>query len=121
MLKEGKKQISGMEHNINTLGNLLTALLGNNPVYIEKLFEQKVLLAWPRAVGDRISTKCWPVKVVEKNVLLVASESSSWLHQLSFLEQQILEKLNRELASEKNRRKIIRLAFKIADARQRED
>jgi len=55
--------------------------------------ESKAVQAWPQIVGDRIAERCWPYHIKD-GILLVAVTNSSWLHQLSFMKEDIVAKVN---------------------------
>ena len=55
--------------------------------------ESRAVQAWPQIVGQRIAGRCWPYHV-RNGVLLVAVANSSWLHQLSFMKEDIVAKIN---------------------------
>ena len=54
---------------------------------------------WDRAVGEIIAENARPAAFKGK-ILLVHVNSSPWLHQLSFLKKDILERINRELGQD---------------------
>ncbi|MBT8495648.1 MAG: DUF721 domain-containing protein [Deltaproteobacteria bacterium] len=78
--------------------------------------ESRAVQAWGGIVGERIAARAWPHHIKE-GVLLVAVENSSWMHQLSFMKDDIIAKINEaaggplvrevrlELAGRLNRRK----------------
>jgi len=61
--------------------------------------ESRAVQAWPQIVGDRIAERCWPYHIRE-GVLLVAVSNSSWLHQLSFMKEDIVAKINEAAGGE---------------------
>ena len=54
---------------------------------------------WERAVGEIIAENARPA-AFKGSILLVHVNSSPWLHQLHFLKEDILSKINRELGQE---------------------
>ena len=54
---------------------------------------------WPDAVGPRIARRTRAVRCVE-GTLLVEVEGSAWLHELGFLDRELLGQLNRRLGSQ---------------------
>jgi predicted nucleic acid-binding Zn ribbon protein len=95
---------------MDILRQVLDQILGNNPAYQGKQKEFELLQLWPKVVGERVAKHVWPVKLLPDGNLLVASQSSSWLHQLRYLEPQIVKKF----AAETKSQKIKGLRFKIA-------
>lgn len=94
---------------MDALKQILQQILHQNARFTEKKEEFKIYEMWPKVVGERIAKHVWPVKLLPEGLLLVASQSSTWLHQLRYLESQIVEKFRRELKSDK----IKGLRFKI--------
>lgn len=87
----------------DNLRNILGQLLKSTPNYEARLKEMEVLEFWPHIVGDRVSKHCWAVRMLDGGILLVAAESSSWLHNMRFLEQQIVEKYEKEFKEKRVR------------------
>jgi predicted nucleic acid-binding Zn ribbon protein len=79
------------------LKRILERVLDATPNYEENMERLRVFEAWPRAVGEKIASRAWPVKLTDDGVLLIAAENSAWLQSLRYLEPQILEKLEAEL------------------------
>jgi predicted nucleic acid-binding Zn ribbon protein len=54
--------------------------------------------AWPRIVGARIArhTRCVGFR---EGTLRVEAESSAWMHELGYLERELVEKINRHLGT----------------------
>lgn len=94
---------------MDALKQILDQILKQNTRYKEKQEEFAIHALWPKIVGERIAKHVWPVKLLPDGLLLVASQSSTWLHQLRYLESQIVEKFTRELKSAK----VKGLRFKI--------
>jgi predicted nucleic acid-binding Zn ribbon protein len=57
---------------------------------------------WPRIVGPRIArhTRCVGFR---EGVLRVEAESSAWMHELGYLERDLVKKINRHLGAERVR------------------
>ena len=57
---------------------------------------------WPRIVGARIArhTRCVGF---HDGTLRVETESSSWMHELGYLERELIQKVNRHLGAERVR------------------
>jgi hypothetical protein len=49
--------------------------------------------AWPAAVGDTIARNAWPARRTRDGTVLVHTSSSTWAHELTRLEQPLLERL----------------------------
>jgi len=64
----------------------------------KEIREHRLLLQWEKIVGKRIANRTLPDRL-QKGVLWVRVESSSWMHQLSFMKADIIEKAN-ELCGE---------------------
>ncbi len=60
--------------------------------------EHRLLLQWDKVVGPRVADRTLPDRL-EKGVLWVRVETSSWMHQLSFMKEEIIAKAN-ELCGE---------------------
>ncbi|MBI3555348.1 MAG: DUF721 domain-containing protein [Deltaproteobacteria bacterium] len=82
---------------MNNLKDILGKILKKTPNYEENVLKARIFEAWPRIVGEKVAAHCWPSKIVEGNALLIAGESSAWLHSLRYLEAQILTKYEKEL------------------------
>ena len=59
----------------------------------------RVFQLWERAVGEVIAANSKPAAFKEK-ILLVHVNSSPWLHQLQFLKEDIIKKVNATLKDE---------------------
>lgn len=51
---------------------------------------------WPQLVTPRIAKRTWPAKLYGKR-LLVLVHDNQWLHELGYLRQDILDRVNREM------------------------
>jgi hypothetical protein len=65
----------------------------------EKLEENAILKLWPKAVGRQIAGQTQP-DALRNGMLFVKTTSSVWVQQLSFMKQEILQKMN-EIAGKK--------------------
>ena len=63
---------------------------------------------WEETVGPDISANARPA-AINGNLLLVHVSSSAWMHQLRFLEQDLIRRLNRAMGKDR----IKHLKFKI--------
>ncbi|MCP4448808.1 MAG: DUF721 domain-containing protein [Myxococcales bacterium] len=55
--------------------------------------EHRLLLQWASVVGPRVADRTLPDRL-EKGVLWVRVESSTWMHQLNFMKEDIIAKAN---------------------------
>jgi hypothetical protein len=53
--------------------------------------------AWPDVVGDAIARNAWPLRIARDGTLHVATTSATWAHELSFLGDEIAERLRGRL------------------------
>ena len=58
----------------------------------QRLREQEILAIWPDVVGEEVAARTRPYKI-EKGVLHVRVDHSTWMHELHFMEKEILRKL----------------------------
>lgn len=54
----------------------------------------RVVIDWREIMGPRIAARTWPSPVQEDGVLWIRVSNSSWLHQLSFLRDELLARIN---------------------------
>ena len=78
-----------------TASELLAGLLDQHGIARE-LREHRILARWREMVGDTLADRTWP-DGLERGTLWVRVKNSSWLHQLSFLRDDLVGQLNREL------------------------
>lgn len=72
-----------------------------------------VRAAWPELVGADVARAAQPV-AIERDVLVVLTPSSSWSHQLAFLEPEIV----RGLRAIPEAREVLRLRFRVGKLRR---
>ena len=77
------------------IGTVLTQLLENTGLN-QKIDEQKSLLIWDKVVGKTIALHTTPGWVKNK-ILWVLVDDAIWQQELTFLETQIMEKINQQL------------------------
>lgn len=75
--------------------DLVRALLDRHGIARE-LREHRILARWRELVGPTLSDRTWP-DGLERGLLWVRVKNSSWLHQLSFLREDLIARLQREL------------------------
>jgi len=78
---------------VDLLGDILKPFLSSSGLE-RKMEEQKVLDAWPKAVGEIIAEKTFPLRV-RNRVLYVVVTNSVWLQELHFMKGIILQKMHR--------------------------
>ena len=55
--------------------------------------EVRIVTEWRQLVGDRIAGKAWPDSL-KNGILRVRVASSSWMHELGFLREALVKKIN---------------------------
>lgn len=90
MKREGKRDRLGR---MAPAREILRGVLDRRGVHRE-VREHRLLTRWREIVGDRVAARSFP-DGLERGVLWVRVASSSWMHQLSFLREDIKEKANR--------------------------
>ena len=64
-----------------------------------KIKEKRVLDLWPKIIGNKI--KCHTeAKYINQGVLFITVDSSTWAHQLLFMKNKFINKLNEQLKNE---------------------
>ncbi len=76
-------------------GDALGELLGKHGVARE-LREHRIVARWREMVGETLAERTFP-DGLERGVLWVRVKNSSWLHQLSFLRDDLVARIAREL------------------------
>ncbi|MGE4233293.1 MAG: DUF721 domain-containing protein [Bacteriovoracia bacterium] len=84
---------------MDTLKNVLKEVFEKSPKIKEKAREFEVIEAWPKAVGERIHKHARAIRVLPDGTLVVRAENSAWVHQLHYLQTQIIQKLNKQLGA----------------------
>ncbi|HEY5547380.1 MAG TPA: DUF721 domain-containing protein [Gemmatimonadaceae bacterium] len=62
----------------------------------KRVGQATALEAWPRVVGPAVAAAARPLSVTADGTLIVAVRSSAWMNELSLMERDLLEALNRE-------------------------
>ena len=57
--------------------------------------QQTALEIWPGVVGPAVAAAARPVAIMPDGTLIVAVRSSAWMNELSLMERDLLEALNR--------------------------
>jgi predicted nucleic acid-binding Zn ribbon protein len=76
------------------LGDVLRRFL-NEKGLAKRVGQTSALEAWPAVVGPAVAAATKPVAVMPDGTLLVAVRSAAWMNELSFMERDLLEALNR--------------------------
>lgn len=58
--------------------------------------QASALEAWPRVVGPAVAAATKPLSVGADGTLLVGVRSSAWMNELSLMERELLDAVNRE-------------------------
>jgi predicted nucleic acid-binding Zn ribbon protein len=61
----------------------------------KRVGQAMALEAWPRVVGPAVAAAARPLAVTSDGTLIVAVRSSAWMNELSLMERDLLEALNR--------------------------
>jgi predicted nucleic acid-binding Zn ribbon protein len=86
---------------MDDLKRVLQKILKATPNYEATVERNQVVDQWETIVGERVAKHCWPVKLFDDGILIIAAESNSWLQSLRYLEPQILQKYEKALGSKK--------------------
>jgi len=90
-MRDGYMRKRPSQLRLQHVGDLLQKILGK---HIDVHPQNKALtVLWNKAVGPVIAAQTRPEKLV-RDVLTVKVSGSVWLHQLQFLKQEILDKVN---------------------------
>ncbi|SJZ79607.1 DUF721 domain-containing protein [Selenihalanaerobacter shriftii] len=83
---------------VKSINNVLDKTLKNLNLS-KKLKEKSVLNIWPEVIGKEL-VKYTKASYINKGILFVKVNSSTWAHQLLFLKKDLIEKLNNKLDEE---------------------
>lgn len=61
----------------------------------KRVGQATALEAWPQVVGPAVAAAARPLSVTADGTLIVAVRSAAWMNELSFMERDLLEALNR--------------------------
>jgi predicted nucleic acid-binding Zn ribbon protein len=76
------------------IGNALKRFLDNQGL-AKRVGQATALEAWPQVVGPAVAAAAKPLSVASDGTLIVAVRSSAWMNELSLMERDLLEALNR--------------------------
>jgi predicted nucleic acid-binding Zn ribbon protein len=74
------------------IGDILPETLRKKSIHLP-MKDRPLIEAWNRAVGPQIGAKAQPDRIRD-DVLYVRVSTSVWMHELQFMKQDIIEKLN---------------------------
>lgn len=63
--------------------------------FAKRVGQANALEAWPAVVGPAVAAAARPLAVMADGTLIVAVRSSAWMNELSLMERELLEALNR--------------------------
>lgn len=87
-----RRRRKGSSARVESLGNVLQELLAGQKIHVAT--GNKYLAdIWKKSVGPQIAAQTRPDRL-QKGTLYVKVASSVWIHQLQFLRQEIMDKLN---------------------------
>jgi hypothetical protein len=89
-----RRASGGRSGRLRRAGDALGELLGRHGVARE-LREHRILARWRAIVGETLADRTFP-DGLERGVLWVRVKNSSWLHQLSFLRDDLVARRARE-------------------------
>jgi len=74
-------------------GEVLGRVL-DHPKVRERLLHDRIFRYWAKIVGEGMLDKCRPLKI-KRHTLYLEVKNSSWAHQLIYLQEEIIERVNR--------------------------
>jgi len=77
------------------IGKLLDSVLEGYGLG-EDLREHRIVAEWPSLIGKRVASRTWPSRI-DAGVLFVRVSNSAWLQELSFLKDELVERINDRL------------------------
>ena len=82
----------------DNLGDLLSGILERLDI-ASKIEQYRAIELWKEVVGENISKNATATRIKDK-VLYVGVSNSSWMQQLHFLKEDIIDALNKKIGSE---------------------
>lgn len=76
------------------LGDVLRRFLDQQG-FAKRVGQATAMEAWPSVVGPAVAAAARPLVVTSDGTLIVAVRSSAWMNELSLMERDLLEALNR--------------------------
>ena len=89
-----RRRIRKRRTNLLKMGDFLPKVLRKKKILLDML-DHNILETWRTAVGPQISAQTIPFKF-KNNTLFVNVSTPAWMQQLSFLKQEIMDKVNDE-------------------------
>lgn len=83
---------------LEKLGDFLEKALKRKKISID-IMDHDVRTAWKKAVGPQISAQSDPFKF-KNGMLYIKITTPAWMHELQFMKQEIMDRLNAELEKE---------------------
>ncbi len=74
------------------VGEVVGGLL-DTPQLRERLLHEEIFRQWRKIVGGGLLDKCQPNRI-KRNILYIDVKSSSWAHQLIYLQEEIISRVN---------------------------
>ena len=74
------------------VGEIVGGLL-DTPQLRERLLHENIFRKWRKIVGGGLLDKCQPNRI-KRNILYIDVKSSSWAHQLIYLQEEIISRVN---------------------------
>jgi len=91
------------------MGDFLPKVLSKKKILLD-ILDHRILDTWRKAVGPQISAQTYPFKF-KNNILFVNVSTPAWMQQLSFMKQEIMDKVNPDW----KREEIKNIYFAIGD------
>ena len=91
--KLSKSQKMRRKQKVVTAGDVVGGLL-DTPQLRERLLHENIFRQWRKIVGGGLLDKCQPTKI-KRNILYIDVKSSSWAHQLIYLQEEIISRVNK--------------------------
>lgn len=95
-MKASERKIRRNE--VSPAGTVITELLQDYRL-AEEIRRHRVVIEWAELVGTRVAARTRPSPVQEDGLLWVWVINSSWLHQLSFMRNDLLARINERLGN----------------------
>ena len=93
-MKSKRKKTKGFDSLSNILPNVMKTLRQDPEEQLLQVFE-----IWNQIVGESVSQNVQP-RAFKGKLLLVEVSSSVWMHQLQFLKEDIVRKINETMGAE---------------------
>ncbi|MBN2809708.1 MAG: DUF721 domain-containing protein [Deltaproteobacteria bacterium] len=87
-----KKQTLRRKQKVVAVGEVVGGLL-DTPQLRERLLHENIFRQWRKIVGGGLLDKCQPTRI-KRNILYLDVKNSSWAHQLIYLQEEIISRVN---------------------------